>query len=463
MSKSDLALQVRYAGMQSSPVLSRNLRLWLSLLLLMADGMALLVGFSTGIRIAPHVSFSPDLGISLSACMLVFAMVAFNRQAYDAPCLTSATISCRTALTAFAGTLLIFLLVLFAIKEIGTFSRLAVIVGAAGSAGLLLFQRTLIAHAVRRRYGGQLMAELLIVDGCTPPPGRGNVATIDAGHVGFRADVDDPFMLHRLGMTLRNYDRVVVACPLERRKSWAQILKGANVQGEIIVPEVGVTTPLTVADWHGTSTLVVARGPLNLADRATKRLLDIMLTVPVLIALLPLLTLVALAIKLDSPGPVFFSQQRIGRGNRLFQILKFRSMRTEQADKSGNVSASRDDDRVTRVGRFIRRTSIDELPQLINVLLGEMSLVGPRPHALGSTAEDALFWQVDRQYWHRHACKPGITGLAQIRGLRGATETRGDIVRRIEADLEYLHRWSLAGDLAILVRTASVLVHKKAF
>src|SRR3546814_2543983 len=120
----------------------------------------------------------------------------------------------------------------------------------------------------------------------------------------------------------------------------------------------------------------------------------------------------------------------MGRGNRIFRILKFRSMRVEATDANGARSASRDDDRITRVGKFIRATSIDELPQLINVLSGEMSLVGPRPHALGSTAGNELFWRVDRQYWHRHALKPGITGLAQIRGFRGATHPKHAIVNR---------------------------------
>jgi lipopolysaccharide/colanic/teichoic acid biosynthesis glycosyltransferase len=264
-------------------------------------------------------------------------------------------------------------------------------------------------------------------------------------------------------MLLRDFDRVVISCPLERKADWAQMLKGGNILGEIIVPELDPMAPLAVQSHRGVSTLVVARGPLNLANRAKKRLLDIILTVPVLIALAPLMIAVAVAIRLDSPGPVFFRQERIGRGNRLFHILKFRSMRVEQCDTAGATSTQRDDNRITRVGRFIRSTSIDELPQLLNVLLGEMSLVGPRPHALGSTAEDQLFWQVDRQYWHRHALKPGITGLAQIRGFRGATETRRDILNRVEADLEYLHGWSLMRDIGILVGTARVLVHRNAY
>jgi lipopolysaccharide/colanic/teichoic acid biosynthesis glycosyltransferase len=280
---------------------------------------------------------------------------------------------------------------------------------------------------------------------------------------GVRADLDDPYMLDRLGGLLRDYDRVLIACPVDREVAWSQMLKGSNILGEIIVPGMGGIAPLTVGAWRGEPTLVVARGPLNLVERAAKRLLDIGLTVPVLVALLPLMLLIALLIKMDSPGPVLFRQQRIGRGNRLFTIFKFRTMRCDLADAQGNQSASRDDERVTRVGRLLRKTSIDELPQLINVLLGEMSLVGPRPHALGSTAEDALFWQVDRQYWRRHALKPGITGLAQIRGLRGATETKHDILRRVEADLEYMQNWSFIGDVLILLRTFKVLLHDRAF
>jgi lipopolysaccharide/colanic/teichoic acid biosynthesis glycosyltransferase len=129
----------------------------------------------------------------------------------------------------------------------------------------------------------------------------------------------------------------------------------------------------------------------------------------------------------------------------------------------GNQSASRDDDRVTRVGRFLRSTSIDELPQLINVLLGSMSVVGPRPHALGSLAGDQLFWHVDERYWHRHALKPGITGLAQIRGFRGATHTREHLTSRLQADLEYMSGWSLWRDVSIVLSTAKVLVHPDAY
>lgn len=209
--------------------------------------------------------------------------------------------------------------------------------------------------------------------------------------------------------------------------------------------------------------MVVAEGPLGKFESALKRAFDLMVSIGAITLLAPVMIPVALAIKLTSPGPVLFIQTRIGQGNRLFKMYKFRSMRLDQTDQGGNRSASRDDDRITPIGRVIRMTSIDELPQLLNVLKGEMSIVGPRPHALGSRAEDKLFWEVDGRYWHRHAAKPGLTGLAQIRGFRGATERTSDLTNRLQADLEYLHNWSIWRDLYIILQTVRVLVHRNAY
>jgi lipopolysaccharide/colanic/teichoic acid biosynthesis glycosyltransferase len=172
---------------------------------------------------------------------------------------------------------------------------------------------------------------------------------------------------------------------------------------------------------------------------------------------------VAAVIRMESEGPIFFRQERIGQNNRTFRIFKFRSMRLECSDIHGMRSAARDDDRVSRVGRFIRRTSIDELPQLLNVIIGDMSIVGPRPHALGSLAGRRLFWDVDPRYWQRHSLKPGITGLAQIRGFRGATESVTDLENRLRCDLEYLGSWSIWLDLQIILATFRVVVHHKAY
>jgi lipopolysaccharide/colanic/teichoic acid biosynthesis glycosyltransferase len=210
-------------------------------------------------------------------------------------------------------------------------------------------------------------------------------------------------------------------------------------------------------------TLIVNRGQLSLANRIKKRLVDILFSAIALLVLAPVLIVVAIAIKLDSPGPVFFRQLRVGYGNRPFEIFKFRSLRHEATDRDGNKSVSVGDSRVTRVGGFIRRTSIDELPQLLNVLLGDMSLVGPRPHALGSRAGEKLFWEIDPSYWQRHALKPGITGLAQIRGFRGETQAQEDLTQRLNSDIEYLEGWTLWRDFRIMIGTVRVLVHSKAF
>jgi lipopolysaccharide/colanic/teichoic acid biosynthesis glycosyltransferase len=198
-------------------------------------------------------------------------------------------------------------------------------------------------------------------------------------------------------------------------------------------------------------------------NRAIKRLLDMAIAGSALLALAPLLVMTAIAIRLESAGPIFFVQSRLGRGNRLFAMYKFRSMRSDMCDANGAQSTLRDDVRITRVGKFIRATSIDELPQIFNVLKGDMSIVGPRPHALGSLAGDQLFWEVDQRYWHRHAIKPGITGLAQVRGFRGATHLRSDLVDRLQADLDYLNGWTIWRDLQILVATLKVVLHKNAY
>ncbi len=177
-----------------------------------------------------------------------------------------------------------------------------------------------------------------------------------------------------------------------------------------------------------------------------------------LIVLSPVLAAVAIAVKLDSPGPVLFRQKRYGFNNELIEILKFRSMFTEQSDAKADRLVTRGDSRVTAVGRFIRRTSLDELPQLINVLLGSLSLVGPRPHAVNAKAGDRLYGDVVGRYFVRHKVKPGITGWAQVNGWRGETDTEEKIVQRVAHDLYYIENWSLLLDLRILLHTPLTLL-----
>lgn len=189
-----------------------------------------------------------------------------------------------------------------------------------------------------------------------------------------------------------------------------------------------------------------------------KRVFDLAGAALALVALAPVMALVALAIKLDSRGPVLFRQKRYGFNNELIEVLKFRSMYADQADAGARQLVSKGDARVTRVGRFIRKTSLDELPQLCNVLRGELSLVGPRPHALQAKAADALYHDVVDGYFARHKVKPGITGWAQVSGWRGETDTPEKIQKRVEHDLYYIDNWSVLFDLYILLRTPLALL-----
>jgi Undecaprenyl-phosphate glucose phosphotransferase len=191
-----------------------------------------------------------------------------------------------------------------------------------------------------------------------------------------------------------------------------------------------------------------------------KWLFDKLVALTALILLSPVMLVTAIAIKLDSKGPVFFKQKRHGFNNELIEIYKFRSMRTDMADATASKLVTKGDPRVTRVGKFIRKTSIDELPQLLNVLRGELSMVGPRPHALAAKADNLLYYEAVEGYFARHKVKPGITGWAQIHGWRGETDTVDKIMQRVQHDLYYIEKWSILLDLYILVMTPFALFSK---
>jgi lipopolysaccharide/colanic/teichoic acid biosynthesis glycosyltransferase len=173
---------------------------------------------------------------------------------------------------------------------------------------------------------------------------------------------------------------------------------------------------------------------------------------------------IALAIRLDSPGPALFRQRRIGWRGRAFDLIKFRTMYHTRPETTPWRQATRHDPRITRIGHLLRRTSLDELPQMLNVLRGEMSIVGPRPHAPGTRAGGTLFEDVSRRYPARHCVRPGITGLAQVRGWRGETDTEDKLLGRLDCDLEYIATWSFGLDLRIIGRTVfSVLRMRNAY
>jgi Undecaprenyl-phosphate glucose phosphotransferase len=180
---------------------------------------------------------------------------------------------------------------------------------------------------------------------------------------------------------------------------------------------------------------------------------DRLLSALILMSISPLMVAIALLIRLDSPGPVLFRQKRYGFNNQLIEVLKFRTMRHEMSDSNAEQLTRRNDPRITRVGAFLRRTSLDELPQFLNVLRGDMSIVGPRPHALSAKAGALLYQEAVKYYDARHRMKPGITGWAQVNGWRGETDTQEQLRKRVEHDLYYIEHWSIAFDLRIIART----------
>jgi polysaccharide biosynthesis protein PslA len=214
------------------------------------------------------------------------------------------------------------------------------------------------------------------------------------------------------------------------------------------------TRSRSVAYVGSIPTVSLYRRPISGAQALGKLLLDRVVSALGLALLTPFLVLIGILIKLDSKGPVLFRQKRRGLNNEPFEMLKFRSMYTHAEDAEDQKLVTPGDSRVTRIGAILRRTSLDELPQLYNVLVGEMSLVGPRPHLWEAKAVDRRYEEVVRRYPARYRVLPGITGLAQVRGYRGNGDDETAITKRVESDLEYMDRWSLSLDLSILVRTA---------
>ncbi len=203
----------------------------------------------------------------------------------------------------------------------------------------------------------------------------------------------------------------------------------------------------------------VSGAPQDARRAAVKQVFDLVLATLMLVAFAPLMAVLACLIKLDSRGPVFFRQKRHGFNNQIVRVWKFRTMRPDRLAEEGIIrQVVGDDDRVTRLGRFLRRSSLDELPQLFNVIKGEMSLVGPRPHAVGMTTEETEVHKLVGDYAHRHRVKPGLTGWAQINGSRGPVHTAAEVRERVRLDMEYVNRSSLWFDLYIMIMTAPCLL-----
>jgi putative colanic acid biosynthesis UDP-glucose lipid carrier transferase len=268
--------------------------------------------------------------------------------------------------------------------------------------------------------------------------------------------IDDNLYDLKAAIARRQFDTVIICLPASEAASiHSSVRELASYSTDLLLCTELNPYPVTVQgarNFGRLRTSVVNLVPLSERNRLLKSLVDFAVAGIALVLLAPLLGLVAFAIKIDSPGPVFFRQRRYGQNNRVFRIFKFRTM-TVTEDGQNVEQAKRNDSRVTRVGWLLRRTSLDELPQLINVLKGEMSIVGPRPHAL---AHDIIFEQQQDRFSQRRRVLPGLTGWAQVNGFRGETKTAKDIRNRLQYDLYYIENWSIWLDLEIMVRTMLV-------
>jgi exopolysaccharide biosynthesis polyprenyl glycosylphosphotransferase len=252
-------------------------------------------------------------------------------------------------------------------------------------------------------------------------------------------------------------DEVIFALPASAHgkiEDFLLALEPTGVECKIVSDLFGIiTNPMSVDDIYGIPVFALKQSPLsNLSSRFWKRVLDLAVAIPGLIVLSPLLLLLALLVKLSSPGPVFFRQERVGRGNQPFMIFKFRSMVKDAEKHTGPVWAKKGDSRTTPVGAWLRRTSLDELPQIFNILRGEMSLVGPRPERPHFVEQ---FKTRIPRYLERHKVKAGLTGWAQVHNLRGDTP----VEERTKYDLWYVENWTLGLDLKILLRTGLDVFH----
>lgn len=407
---------------------------------------------------------TPDIEFSLFVLWPLFSVIAIINETYSSKSIIGRNTGLYKPISSLALAALLSLSIAFFNKSSQDFSRFVFIISIFIASISILSSRSLFVAWLKGRWGPNV-SNCLVVQAGGPVLALPHAFTVDAEELRLVPDIQDPSALDRLALQFADMDEIIVSCRDSERAMWAEALKGSGIRGEIVstyAHEVGALEIVRRTD-PGLTTMLVSSGPLTLADRAVKRLFDLAISSVAIVAFAPLMGIIALAIRIDDGGPIFFRQRRMGRGNRFFEIFKFRSMKEEAADIDGNRSTSLSDERVTRVGQFIRKSSLDELPQLINVLRGDMSIVGPRPHALGSRAGAKMFWQVDRRYWHRHSLRPGITGLAQVRGLRGATPSEADLAERLQSDLEYLQGWTIFRDLRIIIATLGVIFHRRAF
>jgi Undecaprenyl-phosphate glucose phosphotransferase len=430
--------------------------------------------WSTGTPI-PDLSAYFALGLIAS---FIHIVRLGGRGYYDFESAAKPTVEIVEVLVSWCTTGLMLAFFAFLLKIGQSFSRGSFLVFLAGAPAGLLAERKiakyLIARAAERGVIGRrnmvLLGDRPELDSLGP---RDLLAFFGAGEVNrFQLSTDsDPLIqkssdaktLDLVANFIRrnNTAEILLALP------WSDVARIESIRDQIkmlpvsakLLPDTQIRTLTNYASsaHQRIVSLEIQRAPLSVIERVVKRAIDLSIGMLALIFFIPIMALTALAIKFDGEGPIFFLQNRKGFNGRQFVMFKFRTM-TVQENGDVITQATRNDPRVTRIGKLLRAASIDELPQLLNVLQGEMSLVGPRPHAL---AHDNYFENLLQDYAFRHHVKPGMTGWAQVNGLRGATPSVDLIARRVKMDLWYINNWSLWLDIQIMMKTLFEVLRKR--
>jgi putative colanic acid biosynthesis UDP-glucose lipid carrier transferase len=408
------------------------------------------------------------------APLLAVSLYLFLKQSglYDPASLNQRTVAFGRIFGALATSFLVVLGILYVLKFADWYSRGWFLLWFALSAICLLTTRVVGLRLVRQAVAAGKLHERIAIFGTSEfvtalklqIEAADQSGAVEGLYLGTPLDeareaaaFDGGINELRAAISLKQYDTVIIAFPADQ----TALIKAAVSELAPYSSELLLCTRLNhephiirgARNFGSLHTDVVNLVPLAESNHVLKRTIDYALAGLGLILLAPLLALIAIAIKIDSPGPVFFRQRRYGQNNRIFRIFKFRTMSVTE-DGTHVKQAERNDSRVTRIGWFLRRSSLDELPQLINVMLGDMSIVGPRPHAL---VHDELFEQQLDLFSLRRRVRPGLTGWAQVNGLRGETKTTSDIRKRVEHDLYYIDNWSVWLDMEIMIRTLFVL------
>jgi Undecaprenyl-phosphate glucose phosphotransferase len=450
---------------------------------LVALSEVLIILASGGILFWLYIGWMPNLGIYFLVMILTSTImtVAFHQAGlYDISAICDPMSHANKILGILAISFLSFLALAFALKISINFSRVWVFSWFILSAILIFLGRSLCCYMFWQLSKAGRFSRKIIIVGCgdqgekfierlkeTNEPWINIVGIFDD-----RKDRIGPFYMgypvlgtlnDLLSYTRKNHvDDIMITLPWSAN---SRIISIVNKLAELPV-HIRLSSDLagflrsrfSYSSFADIPMLDLVEKPLNFWRYLPKLMLDKVLGITFLILLSPLMLIIALVIKIDSKGPVLFRQKRYGFNNAEFYMLKFRTMSNERASEEGVAQAIQNDPRVTRVGSFLRRTSLDELPQLLNVLGGTMSLIGPRPHAVEHNEKYA---KIIDGYFARHRVKPGMTGWAQVKGFRGETDTLDKMKSRVEHDIYYIENWSLFFEAKILIMTVVVVVMQK--